>query len=305
MKLHNYDYHPAPAPRVVPADPRIVTPITSERLAHFKQQMTETMSSEIRDFYHLTSTTASELRSIWENTHDYDMMKAQLGPNGTYAHLRESHQTACTMLLDISKNMAKAAEECLEYYTPGTHKRRYLSKKVQRQLSVYLEMCRYINSLTSTTKEALQQYQYSADSRTMCAHLIGPIASTMEKYKHIHDTMEIPPPEFPLTHDNISCMDSHVPISGDLVLRIELWMQELRSIHTSLRHAMWKLKGEEKQRMGKKYRQHWQRVMATQPRKAYKQIFKKAPLSTASGSDATIDGAPPNMGTLCDPRTGN
>jgi hypothetical protein len=275
VTVENYAYYPVPAPTLVTPEPRIVTPISAKRLAHFKKRMTETLSSQITEFYNITCNNGKELGIKWEELQDYELIKQQLGPNGLLAHLTASHKVASDLLLQISEGMAKVAAECLEYYTPGQHKKRYLSKKVQRQLRKQLDVCRYLNSLTTQTKEAMQQHRRDANPYAMCSRLLEAVNTISQKYDTTHQTMHTPLPSFPWTAATIETICGDDTASATLST-IHTWLAALKDIHTTTRQAMWKLRTEEKQEMGRKYRKHWQRVLAKTPKKAYKHIFRKA-----------------------------
>jgi hypothetical protein len=172
----------------------------------------------------------------------------------------------------------------LEYYTPRQHKKRYLSKKVQQQLRKRLDECRYLNALIAMTKGVIQQHHRGRDSRATCSQLLQQVNTTRDKYDTTHQSMMMPPPPFPFSPQHNDVESNNNPPIEAIVETLHTWLETLKDTHTTTRQAMWKLRTEEKQEMGRKYKKHWQQVLAKTPKKAYKHIFRKPVAAKSDGS---------------------
>jgi hypothetical protein len=181
----------------------------------------------------------SHAECMGRDTCHYEAIKRHLAPNGMLTHLTDAHGAASSLLLHLSEGMAKIAGECPEYYTPGQRTKRYLSKKVQRQLAKHLDVCRYLNSLIALTKEAMQQHHRQRDARTTCVVLIQDVERTSNRYEVTHNTMHTPPPCLPFTLEDITTAtsDKQDGTPATALAKLPCWLASLKDLHTTTRQA--------------------------------------------------------------------
>jgi hypothetical protein len=120
-------------------------------------------------------------------------------------------------------------------------------------------------------------------------------------YEATHNTMHTPPPCLPFTLEGTS--DKHDEKQATALAKLPCWLATLKDLHTTTRQAMWKLRTEEKQEMGRKCRKQWQRVLAKTPKKTYKHIFRKVAAATTSADGSVHDTRHMNTSTVRDPVT--
>lgn len=327
VQLQNLPYYP-PTTGVLPdVQPRVVYPIKQSNLLHFKRRVKAALGDDLEAFAMLARSNHDALTAVWDATHDYMSVREALTDKGSpHQWIRSAHDDACRMLTTIVDKMGVVARECLDTYTPKTQQggnaARYMPKTTQKKYRQLLRDCKYLNGIITSVKLAMASLPAvpahpDSPSRGASAHA-GTYAAwrqaTLDKIVATHTAHATsrtrlisehrllvgPPHDAPHLPDVLPRDDERC----HLRLALAEWLAPYMTCHKQMRDHMWKLKCEAKQDSYRRYCKRWRKIMARQPRKAYKRIFKQ-PATTHASEEDEYSHIPADMSVVKDPMRGD
>jgi endonuclease/exonuclease/phosphatase family metal-dependent hydrolase/ribonuclease HI len=302
ITIKHYYYKPSPRPLVIRPEPRLVTPIPLAKLESYHHKVQHQLGDEIQQLHNLALENRQRLEGMWHTMgQDYPAMVDALSEGHGCHDVLLQHRKASELLISVTHGLNNVATTTLEYYTPGQkHARKFLSRKLQQWLRTLLGQCKYLNSLTTTTKEYMQPMMKACNTTgeaiipicKSCVELMLRLMRVHERYACIRDKMaDNAPPIFPSQLENV-----HMTWEASLPHVLQ-WLHDIKNTHRHLRQRMWVAKQTERKASTKKYRRHWQKILATQPKKGYKHIFKRS-------SNHEDNSVPTNLSQVRNPISG-
>jgi ribonuclease HI len=325
ITLEGFPYAAPPvAQPAVPAQPSIVFPIKVDDLRKFSRRVVATHGEDLDAFAAITHKNSEALVAMWHKLQDYGAMRRALACDPEYTWLQASHDTACNMLTTLAGKIADTAKQCLPTRVRGkANTKKYMSKSAKRKMGRHLEDCKYLNAIITIAKQSLLALRGTSDGgatprplasyQAWCTTFVTRITETHERCSKSRDRLISNPVDTVDDEESNRAPMARLPLLPDLpdnppdstaalAASVSGWLHPYVLVHKDSRTALWKLKCQEQRESYKRYRKYWRKTMATQPRKAYKHIFRRPTTNIRTeDDDDPLAYMPKDMSIVRDP----